>query len=183
MKHLNVSILSYVDNLEKKCKKMESLLAALTQCTIEDLERNDFQYAGHKRTTSPTIQTDTSSDEEDEIDLPDSDSEDISDHHDSIKYTGKSSAGLNLFNSELFKSRSTVPWPGREGIVLKLMSDDELMIIQTEKSKSGKLGTLLDVGLAMKSSVFDQKSDLTHSSNIKALKKPARHQLDQIIGM
>ncbi|KAG2237037.1 hypothetical protein INT48_001805 [Thamnidium elegans] len=183
MKHLTGSILRYVDNLEKKCKKMESLLAALTQCTIEDLERNGFQYAGHKRTNSPTIQTDTSSDEEDEIDLENSESEEISDRYDSIKYTGQSSAGLNLFDNELFKSQSTVPWPGREDIVLKLMSDDELMIIQTEKSKSGKPGILLDVGLSMKAPVFDRKSDLTTTTSLKTLKKPARHQLDQIIGV
>lgn len=163
---------------------MESLLAALTQCTIEDLERNDFQYAGHKRTSSPTIQTDTSSDEEDELDSVESESEDISDHYDSIKYTGQSSAGLNLFNNEIFKSQSTVPWPGREDIVLQLMSDDELMIIRTAESKSGKAGTLLDVGLSMKSPISENHTqlDLT-STSLKTLKKPARHQLDQIIGM
>jgi hypothetical protein len=170
---------------------MESLLAALTNCSIKDLERNDFQYAGHVQPASPPDQSDSSSDEEDDTDYEVYQQEkEISKYYDSIKYTGQSSAGLRLFGSDVFKLQSSIPWPGRENIVLKLMSQDELMIVRTEKSQiTGKSDMLLDVGLSMRAPLFNNStanpSVIANSaaSMPRNLKKPARHQLDKMIGM
>lgn len=191
---LTCKIFRYVDNLEKKCKKMESLLTALTNCSIKDLERNDFQYAGHIQPISPPDHSGSSSDEEDDTDFDaDSQQREINKDYDSIKYTGQSSAGLRLFGSDVFKAQSSIPWPGRENIVLKLMSQDELMIVRTEKSQTtGKSDMFLDVGLSMRAPLFDnstKNSSITAQSSTassaisKSLKKPARHQLDKMIGM
>ncbi|CAO0803071.1 unnamed protein product [Mucor circinelloides] len=173
----------YVDNLEKKCKKMESLLTALTNCSIKDLERNDFQYAGHIQPSSPPNASDSSSDDEEDDSEHDFDPlHEATKDYDSLKYTGQSSAGLKLFNNDVFKSQSTIPWPGRENIVLKLMAHDELMIVRTEKSSTtGKSDMLFDVGLSMRAPLSDtQKSINTLQKNPK---KPAKHQLDKMIGM
>lgn len=162
---------------------MESLLSALTNCSIKDLERNDFQYAGHIQPSSPPNASDSSSEDEDDDSEHDFDPlNEATKDYDSLKYTGQSSAGLKLFNNDIFKSQSTIPWPGRENIVLKLMAQDELMIVRTEKSSTtGKSDMLFDVGLSMRAPLFDkQKSRI---SLLKNAKKPARHQLDKMIGM
>lgn len=170
---------------------MESLLSALTQCKIEDLERNDFKYAGSP-SIIPTANNDnnTSSDDDDEEEEEEEEAEDDNvqvesdkeeNEFDSIKYSGQSSSGINLSN--LIKSQSTnsILWPGKENTVMKLMSHDELMIIQTQKSKSGKQNILVDVGLSMKSSSLNHS--LLSDSTLKSTKKPTRHQLDKTIGM
>jgi hypothetical protein len=171
----------YVDNLEKKCKKMESLLAALTNCSIKDLERNDFQYAGHVQPTSPPNQSDSSSEEdEDEEDDNDFCPETPVKDYDSIKYTGHSSAGLRLFDSDIFKSQSTIPWPGRQDAYLKLMAKDELMIVRTEKGKSDML---LDVGLSMRAPLFANNASRYTFVRNNARKSASKHQVDKIIGL
>ncbi|CAO3649498.1 unnamed protein product [Mucor hiemalis] len=172
----------YVDNLEKKCKKMESLLAALTKCSVKDLERNNYQHPGCRRPTSPpSIQTESSSDEEEDNDSDEhlvEQTDVVSKDYDSIRYTGHSSTGVRLFVKDLFQSQSSIPWPGRDNIVLKLMSQDELMIVRTEKSlTTGKSDMFLDVGLSMRTSVYD--SIIKSSST--TFKKPEKHQLDKMI--
>ncbi|CAO3641248.1 unnamed protein product [Mucor fragilis] len=173
----------YVDNLEKKCKKMESLLSALTNCSIKDLERNDFQYAGHIQPSSPPNASDSSSEEDEDDFEPGFDPlHEATKDYDSLKYTGQSSAGLKLFNNDVFKSQSSIPWPGRENIVLKLMAHDELMIVRTEKSSTtGKSDMLFDVGLSMRAPLSDKQKSINTLQ--KSIKKPAKHQLDKMIGM
>ncbi|KAI9480326.1 MAG: fungal-specific transcription factor domain-containing protein [Benjaminiella poitrasii] len=181
----------YVDNLEKKCKKMESLLVALTNCSIKDLEKNDFQHSGHVHSVSFSNPSDSSSDEDDENDFdPGQDQTDqqqrlIKKDYDSMKYSGQSSAGFSLLNSDIFKTHTSIPWPGREDIVLKLMSQDELMIVRTEKSPTtGKSDMLLDVGLSMSTPLFKDNSRTNQLySPLHTSKKPARHQLDKVIGL
>lgn len=162
---------------------MESLLTALTNCSIEHLERNDFQYAGHVQSNSPPVQTDSSSDEDEETDFDTYTREqEINKDYDSIKYTGQSFAGLRLFDNA-FKSQSSISWPGRENIVLKLVSQDELMIIRTEKSSmTGKSDMLLDVGLSMRIPLSSSSTQFDPTP-LKNTKKPASHQLDEMIGM
>lgn len=169
----------YVDNLEKKCKKMESLLAALTKCSVKDLERNNYQHPGYTRSASPSsIQTDSSSDEEDESDSDETQQDLVSKDYDSIRYTGHSSTGVRLFVNDIFQSQSSIPWPGRDNIVLKLMSQDELMIVRTEKSlTTGKSDMYLDVGLSMHTSAYNSNKE----SFSKNFKKPGKHQIDKMI--
>lgn len=160
---------------------MESLLTALTNCTIAHLERNDFQYAGHRRSNSPPVQTDSSSDEDEETDF-DTREQGINNGYDSIKYTGQSSTGLRLFDNA-FKGQSSIPWPGRENIVLKLVSQDELMIVRTEKSSMAeKSDVLLDVGLSMRIPL-STSSGKPERVLLKSVSKPTAHQLDEMIGM
>ncbi|KAI8379646.1 fungal-specific transcription factor domain-containing protein [Radiomyces spectabilis] len=76
--------------------------------------------------------------------------------YDSLKYAGKS-AGLNtLLDEQVFKSKSYIAWPGRDDVVLQRMSQSELMIVRTGRSASGKSGTRLNVGISMRSGVFDE---------------------------
>ncbi|KAI8638151.1 fungal-specific transcription factor domain-containing protein [Parasitella parasitica] len=167
----------YVENLEIRCKKMESLLTSLTKTSIKDIERNDFRFESLKSCEKDLVldykqdhdeQPDNDSQEEDvdEADLTEDDSIESSNHdnmeetlanlnvddYDSIKYTGHS-AGLQLLDQNLFKSKPYVQWPGREDVALRLMSQNELLVIRS----SGKKETRLDVGFSLNSSIFDEK--------------------------
>ncbi|KAF7729782.1 hypothetical protein EC973_003861 [Apophysomyces ossiformis] len=149
----------YVENLEKRCKKMETLLTELTRSSIKELEQNDFQLPCQKlsrplRNNSNSKdhdENDNSSDEEDEPErinrrekLATLDEKD----YDSIKYTGHS-AGLKLFDQGLFKSKPYIQWPGRDDVVLQMMSQNELMIVRKDYSSKGGRESKLDVGLSM----------------------------------
>lgn len=160
---------------------MESLLAALTKCSVKDLERNNYQHPGYTRSASPSsVQTDSSSDEEDDSDSDERQTDIVSKDYDSIRYTGHSSTGVRHFVEDIFQSQSSVPWPGRDNIVLKLMSQDELMIVRTEKSlTTGKFDMFLDVGLSMHTSAYNN----IKKSSSKNFKKPDKHQIDKMIDM
>ncbi len=166
---------------------MESLLTALTKSSIKDLERNDYQYTEHSRpASSPTTQSDSSSDEDEDSDsdvCQEIGDEVTSKDYDSIRYTGQSSVGLRLFDDEVFQTHSSIPWPGKDNIVLKLMSKEELMIVRTEKSSTaGRSDMFLDVGLSMHAPVYNSVLRSTPVSTTNS-KKPARHHLDKMIGM
>ncbi|KAG0168487.1 hypothetical protein DFQ30_004722 [Apophysomyces sp. BC1015] len=170
---------------------MESLLMSLTNSSIKELERKDFQAAALRQSSisSPPAASDSSSSEDDYEEEDDEDDFEIAEagdrlavleikDYDSIKYTGQS-AGLQLTCDDLFKSKPYIPWPGREGIVLKKMAHDELMIVRT--TTSGKADTRLDVGLSMRSAIFDQPR--SQSSPTCALKKPTKQLTDRMIGL
>lgn len=171
---------------------MESLLSYLTKCSIKDLERNDFQYNGcvQQPYSSHNSNSDSSSEDESDDFDPNQQEAAVKDY-DSIKYTGESSIGSKLFDSNIFKGQSSIPWPGRDNIVLKLMSQDELMIVRTEKSSlTGKSDMLLDVGLSMRAPLSNEQhntmsslSSSSLSSNQRNMKKPAKYQIDKMIGM
>jgi hypothetical protein len=77
--------------------------------------------------------------------------------YDSIKYTGHS-AGLQLLDENLFKSKSYIQWPGREDVALRLMPPNELLVVRSDRSVSGKRSdTRLDVGFSLTSSIFDER--------------------------
>ncbi|KAG2223434.1 hypothetical protein INT45_001740, partial [Circinella minor] len=194
----------YVDNLEKRCKKMEQLLISLTNSSIKELEKNDFQYeilpdkalaaatatssfAAAATVSSPPAPSDSSSedDEDDEDDFdPTADIQqqltklDLKDY-DTIKYTGHS-AGLQVIDHDVFKSKPYIRWPGRDNVVLQMMGQDELMIVHT-----GKPDTRLDVGLSMRSSVFDNGHDQrSHPSSSPTVnKRPTKQLSDKMIGL
>ncbi|KAG0175939.1 hypothetical protein DFQ28_007973 [Apophysomyces sp. BC1034] len=133
---------------------MEALLTELTHSSIKDLERNDFQLPCQKalppfddNDNDEYCEEDDTSDEEDELDrlsmkerLASLDEKDF----DSIRYTGHS-AGLKLFDQGMFKSKPYIQWPGRDDVVLQMMSQNELMVVRTERSATGKYDTKLDV--------------------------------------
>lgn len=195
---------SYVENLETRCKKMESLLTCLTKSTIKDIERNDFRAESYLKSNNiQHYQQPTREEEHDDIDDDDSSFEDDDnseysnqqmsniidesnmdetlanlnmDDYDSIKYTGLS-AGLQLLDENLFKSKSYVQLPGREDVALQLMSQNELLVVRSDRSPSGKRpDTRLDVGFSLTSTIFDEKASsdswyLTNSSLSKAISK------------
>ncbi|KAI7902106.1 fungal-specific transcription factor domain-containing protein [Cokeromyces recurvatus] len=153
---------------------MESLLVALTKCSIKDLEKNDFQYADYIHSMSNNLSDSSSENNDDENDF---DQILMKKDYDSMKYSGQSSVDLSLFNNDLFKIQSTIPWPGREDITLKLMSQDELLIVRTEKSPTtGKSDMLLDIGLSMGTFLFNKSNSL-----IASPKRPSQYQNDKII--
>ena len=155
---------------------MESLLTAITNCSIKELEANNFQYAGHIHSFTPNI-SDSSEDEEE------SPSESFTrEKYDCMRYAGNSSSGVKLFDEQIFQSNSTIPWPGRQDVELRMMSQDELAIVQTQKCvATGKTSTHIDVGLSMQGPSHGLDFHSSKSSNCK--KKPARHQLDKMIGL
>ncbi|KAI8093913.1 fungal-specific transcription factor domain-containing protein [Halteromyces radiatus] len=201
---------------------MEQLLIKLTNTTIKDLERNDFNtttttttttksYQHHQRNISdPASMISDSTSDEDEDDEQDRLSTctmtknkssppllvqhsdpmdsfstrleklDIQDY-DGIKYTGKS-AGLQLIDQDLFKSKSFIPWPGRQDMVLQMMADDQLMVVRTEKSPTtGKVGTRLDVGISISSSIGTNHSSSPILSNHQYDNKPSKSLIDNMI--
>ncbi|KAI8329951.1 fungal-specific transcription factor domain-containing protein [Chlamydoabsidia padenii] len=149
----------YVDNLEKRCKKMERLLTQLTNTPIKDLERTDFR---HQRTLSdPSVSSSDDSDDEQQQETNVDDDSSILDRlahldiqdYDSLKYTGQSAGLLNpqdIFNEQ----QPTIAWPGRQDMVLQKIADDQLMVVRTEKStRTGKLDTRLDIGISINSAI------------------------------
>ncbi|ORZ07105.1 fungal-specific transcription factor domain-domain-containing protein [Absidia repens] len=194
----------YVDNLEKRCKKMESLLMQLTNTTIKDLEQNDFRPTHQRNISDPAVVSDSSSDDDDDDEgggsyspgqqqqQHDADDEgsivnrldrlDIHDY-DSIKYTGQS-AGLELLDQDLFKSKPYIAWPGRRDMVLQMMADDQLMVVRTEKSATtGKLDTRLDVGLSITSALPDSTMATATGAGatVTATNKPSKSLVDQMV--
>ncbi|KAF7730685.1 hypothetical protein EC973_001634 [Apophysomyces ossiformis] len=170
---------------------MESLLISLTNSSIKELERKDFQIAALRQPSlsSPSAASDSSSSDEDDEEEEDRDDFGIEDQgdrlavldikdYDSMKYTGQS-AGLQLTCDDLFKSKTYIPWPGREDVVLKRMAHDELMIVRTKTS--GKADQRLDIGLSMQSAIFDQPR--SQPSPTFGLKKPTKQLVDKMIGL
>lgn len=160
---------------------MESLLTSLTKSSIKEIERNDFRAEPYLTRTNvdcrqQDIEDDVSSIEDDDDSMysnqhshntMDDDDETVSntmeetlanlnlEDYDSIKYTGLS-AGLQLLDENLFKSKSYVQLPGREDVALRLMSQNELLVVRSDRSSSGK-NTRMDVGFSLSSTIFDEK--------------------------
>ncbi|KAI9474823.1 fungal-specific transcription factor domain-containing protein [Zychaea mexicana] len=218
----------YVDNLEKRCKKMEKLLTSLTNASIKELERNDFRFnqqqqqqqqhrgiltasssvasgvpattkknkKGKARATTSQISNDNSSNDdvddslesfssdEDDDDIVSIESQvsdsnnnnnnnptleerlsnlDINDY-DTITYTGRS-ASMDLLNTDLFRFRPFVPWPGRNDVALQLTAQNELMVVRSVHDKSSSSSspstTRLDIGLSMRSGGADLSATTT----------------------
>lgn len=87
--------------------------------------------------------------------------------YDGIKYTGHS-AGLQLLDEKLFKSKTYLPLPGREDVALQLMSENELLVVRTANGK--KTDTRLDVGFSLSSTIFDDWHLTSSSANNLSLK-------------
>lgn len=161
---------------------MESLLTSLTKSSIKEIERNDFRAESYLTKTNigyrqeDDTNDDDSSIEDDDDSIysnqhshndMDDDDNNVSNNmeetlanlnledYDSIKYTGHS-AGLHLLDENLFKSKSYVQLPGREDVALRLMSQNELLVVRSDRSSSGK-NTRLDVGFSLSSTIFDEK--------------------------
>ncbi|KAI9486490.1 MAG: fungal-specific transcription factor domain-containing protein, partial [Benjaminiella poitrasii] len=175
----------YVENLEKKCKKMETLLTKLTNMSIEDIEKCNYQIKSclkespvltsqrqngkldnHMETDENKFEDKESSDDDKSISSLNTKQHDINeifsnmklDDYDSIKYTGHS-AGLQLLSHDLFKSKPCVQWPGRDDIAIKLMPHNELLVVRSDnfRSRNKTFDTQLGVGFSLNSSIFDAK--------------------------
>lgn len=177
---------SYVENLELRCKKMELLLSSLTNRSIKDLEQNDFRvdslndqcYNSYDENNDENDDEDSFNSTDEYEDLSENQKDDSPDSpstmeetlanlkledYDSIKYIGNS-AGLQLIDQGLFKSKPFVHLPGRKDVVLKLMAENELMVVRSDRSVSGKKSdTRLDVGFSLCSTIFDESKVKTES--------------------
>ncbi|KAI8881510.1 hypothetical protein K501DRAFT_334674 [Backusella circina FSU 941] len=176
----------YVENLELRCKKMELLLSSLTNRSIKDLEQDDFRvdslndqcYNSYDESNVENDDDDSANSTDEYEDMSENQKDDLSDtfstmeetlanlkleDYDSIKYIG-SSAGLQLIDQSLFKSKPYVHLPGRKDVVLKLMAENELMVVRSDRSVSGKKSdTRLDVGFSLCSTIFDESKVKTES--------------------
>lgn len=156
---------------------MEALLTQLTKKSIREIEENDFCIEKCRYDMiDDNLSTSTSSGDEDEEEinkhrqpqhssieetLANLDLED----YDSIKYTGIS-AGIHLFNDDLFKSKSFVQCPGRKDVALQLMPQNEILVVQTNASSITGKYTRLDVGFSLTSSIFDQQHKKEHLTQL-----------------
>lgn len=113
--------------------------------------------AATTREASPFDSSDSSSDD-DEYDDDDFDPENNHDldvrDYDGLRYSGQS-AGLPLVDESMFQSKSYLPWPGRDDVVLKMMAQDEVMIVKTSPGKKGDTKHL-DVGLSMRTALLER---------------------------
>ena len=226
---------SYVDNLEKRCKKMEKLLTSLTNASIKELEKNDFKFnqqkgagksikaknrRGKVRATATVSSANTSTVMSIEADNDDNDDQDSSDSnvddididndfenddeddasiesqnssntpnipleerlsnldikdYDAITYTGRS-ASMDLPNTELFRFKPYIAWPGRNDVALQLTAQNELMVV---RSVEGTL-TRLDIGLSMRSGGADISATKDESDNITP---PSKHVQEKMISL
>lgn len=165
---------------------------ALTKLSIKELESNDFKYDVRLHATNlPPVASDSSSDDDDDDDEDDFDPTadiqerltnlDIKDY-DTIKYSGQS-AGLELVENCVLKTRPYVQWPGRKDVVLQVTNQNELLIVRTDRGAAGKR---LDVGLSMNSAIFDEPpwpSSLSHRARTASSKKPAKPLSDKLIDL
>jgi hypothetical protein len=181
---------------------MESLLTCLTKTSIKDIERNDFRpenYVKDYQHSNYNIMDNDHSSIEDEEEDDDDDSSDYShsqrntsttetmnmdetlanlklDDYDSIKYTGHS-AGLQLLDEKLFKSKNYVQWPGREDVALQLMSQNELLVVRTSSSNTNRI----DVGFSLSSTIFDDKTTTNTIIQHKSKDVPSHLMIEKAI--
>lgn len=176
---------------------MERLLVSLTQSSIKQLEQCDFQYDPREHMpppASPSAISDSSSDDDDDDDEATEQANTNNAHdititkdYDSIKYTGHS-AGLQLVDHDIFKSKPFIRWPGRDDLVLKMMAQDELMIVRTSEDGNKVDSRLVDVGLSMRSAIFDQGRHGSHPAAATAPPPPSKtaptkQMSDKMIGL
>ncbi|KAI8978499.1 fungal-specific transcription factor domain-containing protein [Pilobolus umbonatus] len=165
----------YVENLEIRCRKMESLLTSLTNKSIKDLERTDFCLDDWSSLSMDEINnsSDNYSDDDydetskhsnhDNDDLPTAFNKLKLDDYDTLKYAGHS-ASLTLWDDIFSKSKTYIQWPGRQDVTLRLMAQNELLVVCSDHTISGKRAeTRLDVGFSLTSSIFDDSVSTTHS--------------------
>ena len=99
---------------------------------------------------------------------------DIKDY-DAITYTGRS-ASMDLLNTELFRLKPYIEWPGRNDVALKLTAQNELMVV---RSVEGTL-TRLDIGLSMRSGGADISATKEESENVMP---PLKHVQEKVIAL
>ncbi|OBZ89611.1 Nitrogen assimilation transcription factor nit-4 [Choanephora cucurbitarum] len=184
---------------------MENLLTSLTNQSIKDIERNDFRIDAFavNRNQTPIHTQAYQEDDEEEEEEEEEDESSISDEsthssklnssiedtlanldlddYDTLKYTGHS-AGLQLIDQKLFKSKTFVPLPGRDDVALRLMSQNELLVVRTGKKKPD---TRLDVGFSLNSSIFDEKHNQLqlNSARSSSIDLPTRSIVEKAYGL
>lgn len=139
-----------------RCQKLEYFIETLTKKTIDEIEHEGFLTP----IKSPTVNIY----QDNEIPVKDTEINAF----DAIKYIGRS-AGFQPLDQMLFKHFRNffIRWPGREDIALKIIPENEIMILRTGISVSGKAITKLNVGLSFCSSIFDeQKPELDSSHGV-----------------
>ncbi|RCI05378.1 hypothetical protein CU098_004292 [Rhizopus stolonifer] len=136
----------YVEKLEARCKKMEALIAKLTNKSIKEVQRNDYPEID---ISEPPKENTRDSIESTIIKLSPGD-------YDSIKYTG-ASAGICL-DSALLRSKPFVNCPGHQDVALQLMPHNELLFVQANASSLSGSYTRLDVGFSLSSTIFDKET-------------------------
>ncbi|KAG0755464.1 hypothetical protein G6F62_008686 [Rhizopus arrhizus] len=162
---------------------MEALLTRLTNKSIQEIEEGDFsieRLVQHQENYSSEDDDDDDSssfddDEEDQYQEKDqyySMEEAIAnlnlEDYDSIKYTGVS-AGIQLHDKNLFKTKSFIQCPGRQDVALQMMPQNELLVVQRNASSLSGKYTRLDVGFSLTSSIFDVKKEKDEAPNYRSL--------------
>ncbi|ORX56215.1 hypothetical protein DM01DRAFT_299585 [Hesseltinella vesiculosa] len=105
--------------------------------------------------------------------------------YDTLRYSGMS-AGIRDLHEDLFKKNSCISWPGRNDTMIQLMPNQQLMVVRTEKSSTGKLDTFLGVGLSISSGVMSSSSNQRSSVSYPLSPdngKPSKAVLDKTIEM
>ncbi|KAI8138628.1 fungal-specific transcription factor domain-containing protein [Fennellomyces sp. T-0311] len=181
---------------------MEKLLTSLTNSSIKELERNDFQFDENRRkkgkaraanvddqdessTTSPDDNDDDEYDDDDvsigsnmsnpNVSLEERLSNlDIKDY-DAITYTGRS-ASMELLNTEMFRFKPFVAWPGRSDVALQLTAQNELMVVRSIDGPA----TRLDIGLSMRSGGADVTATMNKDDAVDVT-PPSNEEQEQML--
>lgn len=85
------------------------------------------------------------------------------DNYDSLKYTG-ASAGLRIIDKSIFEDGYIV-WPGRQNVILKMLPQDELVVVKTNVSRSGSPDIKMNIGIGMQMGMFESSTDNTWNAN------------------
>ncbi|KAI7880624.1 hypothetical protein K492DRAFT_177699 [Lichtheimia hyalospora FSU 10163] len=166
---------------------MEQLLTSLTKTSIKELERNNFRYP-LVGVTDPTSDDDNASIIGDDArstsaSISSDDNEAALEEqltrlgikdNDGITYVGRS-ASIELLNTDLFRLRPYITWPGHDHIGLQLTSQGELMVVRK---------TRVDIGVSMRIDLDDESATAVKPTSLlpsTALDQLSQEQVDSLI--
>ncbi|KAJ2960618.1 hypothetical protein NQZ79_g4037 [Umbelopsis isabellina] len=163
----------YVTRLEQRCKELESLLSKYTGDISNQLptHKSDDDFSDdHDGSQEEQSYNDTKEEPNDTITVRDIRLDDVHDtpleeqlanisldNYDSLKYTG-ASAGLRIIDKSIFEDGYIV-WPGRQNVILKMLPQDELVVVKTNVSRSGSPDIKMNIGIGMQMGMFESSSD------------------------
>lgn len=163
---------------------MEQLLTSLTKTSIKELERNNFRYPLVGGVTDATSDDDNASILGDDArstsaSISSDDNEAALEEqltrlgikdNDGITYVGHS-ASIELVNTDLFRLRPYITWPGHDHIGLQLTSQGELMVVRK---------TRVDIGVSMRIDL-DEESATKCTLPSTTLDQLPQEQIDSLI--
>ncbi|KAG2176165.1 hypothetical protein INT43_005398 [Umbelopsis isabellina] len=162
----------YVTRLEERCKELEALLSKYTgECSSEMLtHKSDEDFSDdhdgsqdEQSYNDPIAIDDPRLDDGHDTPIEEQLANISLDNYDSLKYTG-ASAGLRIIDKSIFEDGYVV-WPGRQNVILKMLPQDELVVVKTNVSRSGSPDIKMNIGIGMQMGIFESSADNIWNAN------------------